>query len=545
MGDRRLGPKGTSMIQVSPGNFVPVSNFAGSITATAPKGGIGGGTTLPASVNMGGMGGVGDSGGDAGGDAVTLADILNLPKVLTDEEKFQKAEEELAAAAERLADFQAMKGSAYGLGTTEEGDQADQYFTKQAELQAELEQARENYIALGGDPNPSFLSKVGQAGLDLIGGTGQVLSDIATLGTGPEVAQTLVDPVSILLGGLGGTINYAESGKTTPLILGQTSSGMPVGLNIPDPRSVLEGGLTTLIPGAAAAASTAGALSVSGNEEGQDQIKSGVGVTPAGALTAAAATDDDDTTKTTTTTTTTTDDLANIVGSTDPLVGGLTTEQAEAIGAAEVNDTTKTTTSGGDGTITFDDLGDAIGPVQEITFGDLGDAIGPTQEPDEIKFTMGSPQYETTTTKTGPTLATTLGQDQSQVKTTPADLMASLASDEEKIVTPAELAAILGSESTETIRTSTAPTLTTALGGGSSSSGSSGGFSLPTSGGMRSVSGGPGPTVDLDYLYDFYGDLTQPFQATEDEEDIVKAAEGGMIGNTDDFERILRLLRGA
>ena len=167
-----------------------------------------------------------------------------------------------------------------------------------------------------------------------------------------------------------------------------------------------------------------------------------------------------------------------------------------------------------------------------------------TTEPEEIKFTMGSPQYETTTTKTGPTLATTLGQDQSQVKTTPVDLMASLASDEEKIVTPAELAAILGSESTETIRTSTAPTLTTAL-GGSSSSGSSGGFSLPTSGGMRSVSGGPGPTVDLDYLYDFYGDLTQPFQATEDEEDIVKAAEGGMIGNTDDFERILRLLRGA
>ena len=77
--------------------------------------------------------------------------------------------------------------------------------------------------------------------------------------------------MSILLGGLGGTINYSQSGKTTPLILGQTSSGMPVGLNIPDPRSVLEGGLTTLIPGAAAAASTAGALSVSGNEEAKTQ----------------------------------------------------------------------------------------------------------------------------------------------------------------------------------------------------------------------------------------------------------------------------------
>jgi hypothetical protein len=51
-------------------------------------------------------------------------------------------------------------------------------------------------------------SQIGQAGLDLIGEGGQTFSDIVTLGTGPEVAQTLLDPVSILLGGLGGTINY-------------------------------------------------------------------------------------------------------------------------------------------------------------------------------------------------------------------------------------------------------------------------------------------------------------------------------------------------
>ena len=133
-------------------------------------------------------------------------------------------------------------------------------------------------------------SQVGQAGLDLIGGTGQAFSDIVTLGTGPEVAQTLLDPVSILLGGLGGTINYAESGKTTPLILGQTSSGMPVGLNIPDPRTIFEGGLSTFIPGAAAAATAAGALSL-GDEKDQDPA-SGVGLTPAGVLTAAAADDD-------------------------------------------------------------------------------------------------------------------------------------------------------------------------------------------------------------------------------------------------------------
>jgi hypothetical protein len=51
--------------------------------------------------------------------------------------------------------------------------------------------------------------------------------------------------------------------------------------------------------------------------------------------------------------------------------------------------------------------------------------------------------------------------------------------------------------------------------------------------------------VDINYLYDFARGLEQPFQATEEEEeDIVRVAEGGMIGGTDDFERILRILRG-
>ena len=94
---------------------------------------------------------------------------------------------------------------------------------------------------------------------------------------------------------------------------------------------------------------------------------------------------------------------------------------------------------------------------------------------------------------------------------------------------------------TPSIKTGAAP----AAGGGDGGGGGGGGGTTAPSSGIRTVSGGPGPSVDIDYLYDFARGLEQPFQATEEEEeDIVRAAEGGMIGGTDDFERILRILRG-
>ena len=111
----------------------------------------------------------------------------------------------------------------------------------------------------------------------------------------------------------------------------------------------------------------------------------------------------------------------------------------------------------------------------------------------------------------------------------------------------AVVADIIASERTDPTRTSLPePTKTSveaaAAGGGG---GGGGGGTTAPSGGIRTVSGGPGPSVDIDYLYDFAKGLEQPFQATEEEEeDIVRAAEGGMIGGTDDFERILRILRG-
>ena len=406
----------------------------------------------------------------------------------------------------------------------------------------QLEQERQTLIDIIREAG----GEVGAAAVEGIADLGNLVIQAVTLGKGPQLEAVVPNIMDLIKGGIGGQLVFG-GGQTPATVVGtgQTGPGrgtkVAVGGIFGTIADIFKqgGNLGTVItqfptilidnlPGVIAAAASAGyAFS---DDDKQTVVKAGLEPSILDGI-------DGDTTKTTPTTTI--DDAAKVVGSTDPLVGGLTTEQAETIGAAEVNDTTKTTKFDGAGTKTTKILDGLKLPTDGTTTTTTTTAT----EPDEIKFTMGSPQFETTTVKTGPTLATTLGQDQSQVKTTPVDLMASLASDEEKIVTPAELAAILGSESTETIRTSTAPTLTAALGGGGGGGGGS--FSLPTSGGMRSVSGGPGPTVDLDYLYDFYGDLTQPFQASEDEEDIVKAAEGGMIGNTDDFERILRLLRGA
>jgi hypothetical protein len=128
-----------------------------------------------------------------------------------------------------------------------------------------------------------------------------------------------------------------------------------------------------------------------------------------------------------------------------------------------------------------------------------------------------------------------------------ADILASEKTDPTRTALPeAVVADILASEKTDPTRTALSePTRTSAEVAAAGGGGGGGGGTTPPSGGIRTVSGGPGPSVDIDYLYDFAKGLEQPFQATEEEEeDIVRAAEGGMIGVTDDFERILRILRG-
>jgi hypothetical protein len=190
---------------------------------------------------------------------------------------------------------------AYGADSSGKvGDQADQYFTRQAELQDALRSARNTYVALGGDPDPSFLSRLGQGAIDLIGAGGQAFSDIITLGQGPDVAQTLLDPISIIKGVLGATVNYGDSGNSTPLILGKTSAtGMPVGLSLPDPRAIWQdmsnqGVIPWLVNNGAGLGGLASAAVAGGNTlDSTKKTGAGVGLSGASLIAAAAALDKD------------------------------------------------------------------------------------------------------------------------------------------------------------------------------------------------------------------------------------------------------------
>ena len=149
-----------------------------------------------------------------------------------------------------------------------------------------------------------MLDAAGQKVIDLIGAGGQKFSDIITGGAGPDVAQTLLDPISILTGGFGGTINYGDSGKTTPLILGKTSAtGMPVGLSLPDPRAIRQEGLFPWIFNNAGLGGIAGlagpaAAAAGGNTLDSTLTGDGVGLSGASLIAAAALDKDSDAVKT-------------------------------------------------------------------------------------------------------------------------------------------------------------------------------------------------------------------------------------------------------
>ena len=406
-------------------------------------------------------------------------------KGVTDGPTLGEAEEALKAAAKQLADWQAMKGTAYGQGSTQEGDQADQYFTRQAELQDKLQDTRDTYVALGGDPDPSFLSRLGQGAIDLVGAGGQAFSDIITGGTGPDVAQTLIDPIAPFLGGFGGNISWGDSGNSTPLILGKTSAtGMPVGLTLPDPRTIAEEGFFPWLVnnaglGGPATAAVTGAIA-SNALDTTNETGAGVGLSGASLIAAAAALDKDN----------------------DAVKTGAVVPAAEGVGPdspAIKTDVRDIIAGGVDSDIPVIKTG-----ARDIVAGGVSSDI-----PVIKTGRMSDAELDAVLTDIGGRPAVAGGYD-----------------------TPSEA-----------IKTSS-PAIKT---GGASSGASSGGGNTTQSapsGGTRTVSGGPGDLVDIDYLFDFAKGLEQPFQTTEEDEDIVRAAEGGMIGNTNDFERILRIVRG-
>lgn len=457
------------MIQVSPGNFIPVSNFAGTSTSFAPRGGLGAQGAGFGSLTVGGLG-AGSSGMTGGGGSYVSPGQATVP---TEKEQYNirkgAVKKALNNLSNAIADARAFDKGASGL-TTEQKQQAVTDARKEVETlgitRDEIEsfnkdQGREvisprvvegNLLDKAGD----FTQDAGQELIDLIATGGQKFSDIITLGQGPEVAQTLLNPISILTGGLGGTINYGESGSTTPLILGtQPGTGQQVGLSIPDPRYIFEGGLPGLLGGLGTLGTMAGAASFTDDKA---DPASGVGTSAASVLAAANAGDDKD--KTTTTT---------------PPAGGATS--ADTVKAVDI-------------------AGDMTSKGDAVKTGALGVDIGSDlSEKDKIK--TGS-------------IALNTG-DLSSEDLEVADIIRTNAGTDVGLISPVK--------TSEPVKTSTA-------GGGAAS----GGSGMPAGGGgTGTISGGPGPLVDIDYLYDMAGSLAQPFLSTEDEdeEDLKVYAKGG------------------
>ena len=264
-------------------------SIAGQIFAQQPTGGMNFGPSFNSM--LGGSAPLGGVGFSSGALDSTYAELdPGLDPAMTEEELQKQA----AARYKTAVDNYRIQANRDNKAELDAAKQALVYLdVSRDQITAAGIDASRGISGVMGPSVSGVLGDIGQGAIDLIGAGGQKFSDAITLGQGPEVAQTLLDPISVLLGGFGGTVNYGQSGSTTPLIIGNTTSGQPVGLSVPDPRAIFEGGLSTLIPGIG----TLGAIGAAAALDGNDQaVASGVGLSPAGVL--AAANDADDKTKT-------------------------------------------------------------------------------------------------------------------------------------------------------------------------------------------------------------------------------------------------------
>jgi hypothetical protein len=286
---------------------------------------------------------------------------------------------------------------------------------------------------------------------------------------------------------------------------------MPVGLNIPDPRAVLEGGLTTLIPGAAAAATTAGALSVSGNEQGQDPTTSGVGVTPAGVLTATAADDD--------------------------AAGAIKTTDQVTVDPNKVPVTVDPNAGDPDALDVLTDSQPKFTPVDIAT---------------------GSVDSDTPTIRAGARniVGSSVDPDTPAIKAGARNIVGGTLSDDEidRILAggrPAVAGGYDDPSTTPSIKTGAAPA---AGGGDGGGGGGGGGGTTALSGGTQTVSVEPGPLVDIPGFYDISSMSIIPDyidELVERERQRRGAAEGGHVkkfsngGSPGDFESLAPSYGGA
>ena len=273
-------------------------------TAYAPRGGNSGSTGFAGGLNYLDYGSQGSNDWyDSSIDLDALAAIINDPEFrMQGVTKPQSLEQRQIEAAQEYADL-VLKGPRTFLGTRE--GIADLNAAKQKLIALDVSRgqiaatgvdASQGIVGVMGPSVSGVLDNIGQGAIDLIGAGGQKFSDIITLGQGPDVAQTLLDPFSILTGGFGGTINYGDRGKSTPLIVGNTTaSGMPVGLGIPDPRAIWQEGVIPWLTNNGAGLVGPAAAAVAGGNTLDSTKKTGAGVGLSGAslIAAAAALDKD------------------------------------------------------------------------------------------------------------------------------------------------------------------------------------------------------------------------------------------------------------
>jgi hypothetical protein len=398
---------------------------------------------------------IGDAGGIMGGIMAAKDEDEFRMKGVTDGPTLEQRQIEAAqkyanlvtsfpTTAQEIADVQAAKAKLVELNVSRE------------QIEAQGIDASQGISGVMGPSVSGVLDAVGQGAIDLIGAGGQAFSDIISLGQGAEVAQTLLDPISILTGGFGGTINWGDSGKTTPLILGNTTAtGMPVGLGIPDPRTIAEEGLFPwLINNAGLGGLTTTAAVAGGNAlDTTKKTGDGVGLSGASLIAAAEALDKNN------------DAVKTITGAEDIVAGGVSSDSPVIKTGA-----------------------------RDIIAGSVDSDI-PAIKTGARDIIAGSVDSDIPAIKTGPMSDADLDEILTDIGGRPA---------------------VDGGYDTPVIKTSS-PAIKTGGDTGGDTGGSGG---TPQQSGVRTVSGGPGPLVDIDYLYDFEDSLLQPFRVTDDEDEI-------------------------
>ena len=420
-------------------------------------------------------------------DAVTLLSEEDQAAIAEDK-KFLSAEKKFAEAVAYLKAYNQGLAIDSERFTDDSGKFTDEsleaFFEGQRDAQDALQVARANYEAVGGKPETLM---------------NQILGGVTTVGAAPSAGaaaagipsfnQVLYNIPSILAGQPVVTGSYSDAGTQTPLKVGEKDGTIIAA--------------TTGIPALDEAIAGVFGDEAIITETGDLNVPSGGDVT--GAI-------GDIFTNPTTGT------LVNTVAPTDKdkdkdtIVGVDTTKVPPSDDPNKLGDPNGDSNSSGNNTV------DSGGDPDTLDIPTTSDQLPPV---DRVSL------------------------PEAQVPVDRVSLPEAQVAVERTSLPEAVIEEILANERTDSTRTSLPePTKTSVAAAGGGGGGGGGGTTAP-SGGIRTVSGGPGPSVDIDYLYDFARGLEQPFQATEEEEeDIVRAAEGGMIGNTDDFERILRILRG-